>query len=145
MLKIVIIKVKKLITLLLILSLGILTNCSKDDFRHSVPTLIGSWKIKQIEIRDNIGNHILSDCKAPNNYSYSVNYIDLEFQNEETAVFTFVCYDTQSVVSWVLLGEDISFYTSGSSLHGKIILAQANAMVIQFELNYKPLYYYEKE
>lgn len=119
-------------------------SCSKDDYKPTVESLIGTWQIRQIEIRDNLGSHILGDCKVPNNYAYSAYYINLEFQSEEVAVFDYQCFSNKIVVSWVLSGSEISFYQSGNKLTGKIILAQADAMIIQFDFNYKPLYYYEK-
>ena len=125
--------------------LFILIGCSKEDFKPTVESLKGTWEIKQIEVRDNLGSHILADCKVPNNYAYSAFYIDIIFQSEEVAVFDYACFPNQNVVSWVLQGNEINFYSGGSSLKAKILLAEADAMILQMDFSYNPLYYYKKK
>lgn len=133
---------KKLILFIItILLLFLLLSC-EDKFSHSVDSLNGVWNIAQIEIRDNTGNHFFTECDVPPKYYFASYFMNLDFRGPDAVIMTFPCEDSQSIVNWVLNGEEIAFYIGGQSLYGKIVHAEPNVLIIQFELDYKPYYYF---
>lgn len=126
--------------LLILLLLG----CSKDEYQPTIKSLIGDWRISKIEVRDNKGSHEFNDCSIPGKFIGSLLFMDISFDSDESATLKLKCQHSDFLAYWSLKGDKISFYTGNGTLTGKIVYASSNAMIIQFELDFEPYFYYEK-
>lgn len=129
-----------------LLPLLLLVACNKNEFTHTPASLVGEWELQKIEIHDNTGVYVYDKCGSgiPAKHLNSIYFLDLLIYNQEAAYVKIRCDQVQFFSWWNLIGQDIEFYSYSGQIGGPILQATPDEMVVEFSLEYRPIYYYKK-